>query len=56
MSALQGAGSQSMTNIREDQADEGVRKLFAELDVTYERLGIQNRQADLAPERKQHFD
>ena len=29
--------------------EEGVKKLFADLDVTYERLGIEPRRADLTP-------
>ena len=36
--------------------EEGVKKLFADLDVTYERLGIQPRRADLSPQRQTQFD
>lgn len=36
-----------------DQLGEaGVAKLFADLDVTYERLGVLPRRADISPQRQ----
>ena len=57
MSAMKSANKTgNFSSLGDQLGEEGVKKLFADLDVTYERLGVLPRQADISPQRQSQFD